>query len=890
MQDSGHGNGRTNKGRFAPGASGNPRGRAGKELEVRSDGAFDNLPGQQVNPDIVGNMLRMDGWANATTGVGVPGFDKRLNTTFRTDIFSYNDLVELWRGDDICARVIETLPKEALKKGYELNISDEADYGDLKDQIEQAVDDLEINDTLRTALMFERAYGGAVLLIGANDGQDMAMPLNLDAVTELMYVTPLEPLEIIPLKSYTDQGSPKYGKPELYQLNAIAHGPTIGMVDPMSRCLPTTSVIHESRLIVFPGRRVSKFQGRSSVAGVHWGDSVLSRVVRVIADFNLGYASTGIMLTEQGLPVFSMKELAKLVNANRLDIVKARMSLLFQQMSTARAAVIDTEESYERKAMPLQGLPDILDRLATRVAAAVEMPVTKLMGQSPKGLGNEGDSDMAQWYDCVSGYQDEKLRRPLRRLLQVVMRAMGVTEPAKWSIKFHPLMQLTDKEMADARNLQMTIDTGYTQAGILTVDEIRKSRWSGDYSYETQLDNEAWAAINAADAPALTPEDMMAMGLDPNNPDDVAQAQQMQAEQAGGQIDPATGMPVQPEVDPETGEPVAPEGEIDPETGEPKPQVDPETGEALPPAAKIPLAPPEGSPGSKPGLGAPPAVPGAKPPVPGGKALPGAKPALPGAKPPVPGAPGAKPPVPGAKPALPGAKPVPGAKPPLPGAKPPVDGETPPDGEAKPLPFGKKAAKPADGEAPPELDENGDPVDPQPADGEAPPEGDQPELDENGKPIDPELNGEHVQQLAKAMAHQPAGGGGRSGLTEEDRQRMSSQRPGQPLHLIDKDKNGKVSEQEAQEAGMSLEDIMAQIDALHQEINAGGKTPAVKPDPSGEVSIEDVPEEADPAENAPAEGEPKKPFPAKPAAPGDKPKPKNGPFGPPKKPKFGSWK
>jgi phage-related protein (TIGR01555 family) len=782
-----------------------------------SDADFEALPGQHVEPERVHEMIRQDGWQNFTTGTGVAGYDKSINTNFITDIFTRSQLVELWRGDDMAAKVIECLPMEAMKKKYELNITDEGDYGDLKDQIEQAIDDLELNEKLLQSLMMERGLGGSALLIGANDGQDMSRPLNMDAIVDLHYITPLEPDELSPLTSYSDPLHPKYGKTELYQIHSLAQS-AVGLGDPLQRTLPSTSVIHETRLIIFPGLRVSKTQVRTGVMGVHWGDSVLNRVVKSIANFNMGYANTGIILSEQGLPIFHMKELAKLVNANRTDIVKARLSLLFQQMSTARAAVIDSEENYERKAMPLTGLAEILDRLAMRVAAAVEMPITKLMGQSPKGLGNEGESDMETWYDTVATYQEKKIRRPLRRLLQIVMRACRVQEPAKWSIKFLPLRQLSDKELAEARSVQSNTDVAYVSAGILMPEEIRASRFSGEYSYETQLDDAAFAAMNQMGGPGqqMTPEDMMAMGLDPNNPDDVAKAQGMMGDMGGGggepMLDPETGEPM---LDPETGEPMMqpPQGgEVDPETGEPlEPELDPETGEPLEPELDPETGEPMAKAAGMPGGGKPPFGGGGKPPFGGG----GKPPFGGGGKPPFGG--GGKPPF--GKPAMPG------AKPPLGGGKPPA--QLGPDG--KPLPPEKGLEEGLEKE--PKLGPDGKPLPPE----EKRP-GDVPGEDEGAAPVE-------QAKPPGEITPEKQGPTARGGATEEDRQRMSSRAPGTPLHVIDRDKNGKISPAEAQAADMSIDDILAMVDALNQELNGGGKVAPASPDQDGEVEL---PEEGEP--------------------------------------------
>ncbi len=64
--------------------------------------------------------------------------------------------------------------------------------------------------------------------------------------------------------------------------------------------------------------------------------------------------------------------------------------------------MLDKKDSFTRVQTPLTNLSDILDRFATRLAAAADMPVTLLMGMSPAGLNATGESDRAFFYDRVS--------------------------------------------------------------------------------------------------------------------------------------------------------------------------------------------------------------------------------------------------------------------------------------------------------------------------------------------------------------------------------------------------------------------------------------------------------------------------------------------------------
>src|SRR5689334_6352624 len=68
---------------------------------------------------------RWDGWMSALTGFGMQSNDKTTQTTFASDVVSVEVAMDLWRGDDIAARIIETIPKEESRQGFELTIADD---------------------------------------------------------------------------------------------------------------------------------------------------------------------------------------------------------------------------------------------------------------------------------------------------------------------------------------------------------------------------------------------------------------------------------------------------------------------------------------------------------------------------------------------------------------------------------------------------------------------------------------------------------------------------------------------------------------------------------------------------------------------------------------------
>jgi hypothetical protein len=59
-------------------------------------------------------LTRHDGWNNLVTALGKRGRDKRLSTEFELATISQEQAEDLWRGDDMAARAIETVPMKCF--------------------------------------------------------------------------------------------------------------------------------------------------------------------------------------------------------------------------------------------------------------------------------------------------------------------------------------------------------------------------------------------------------------------------------------------------------------------------------------------------------------------------------------------------------------------------------------------------------------------------------------------------------------------------------------------------------------------------------------------------------------------------------------------------------
>ncbi len=269
---------------------------------------------------------------------------------------------------------------------------------------------------------------------------------------------------------------------------------------------PVAVLVHESRLLLFKGVRVSR---RQVIRNSGHGDSIFVRVAEVVRDFQATWQAAGVLLQDFSQAVMKVKGLAEACSADESNLIETRARLIDTTRSVARMILIDSEEEFERKATPMSGMPEMLEKLMLRVASAASMPVFKLFGQSPSGLNASGESNTRDWYDTVAAAQKTQLLPALKKLVTILLMSKDGPSsgalPDKWAIAFCPLWQPSEMESAEARKVQADIDHIYLTDGVVSPDDVSTSRFSGDeYSFDTVIDLEAKEAVLAADPTLAT--------------------------------------------------------------------------------------------------------------------------------------------------------------------------------------------------------------------------------------------------------------------------------------------------------------------------------------------------------------------------------------------------
>ena len=425
-------------------------------------------------------VRRTDSWLNALTGVGLNRGKSAM--VFRASASDYLDdrtLEDLYELDGIASRIVRAPCVHALRHGVIISTGDPQTDTKIKARMEE----LDAVNALRKAWQWARLYGGGAVFVGADDGKDPALPLDLDAIQSVRFTVDTDRIELQPSDWETDPLKATFGKPRTYRLTRNATGGG-----------SQHAVVHSSRLIRFDGVEPTK-RRRQFLHG--WGDSVLQRVYVDLQQARGAYAAVAGLMHESSQGVFKMKDLMSMISGDKDDTFKRRMELMDMSRSVARAILIDEDETYERiEVGALTGLVEAMDRFTNMVSASSEIPVTVLMGQAPAGLNATGESDIRSWYDAVAAEREAMLRSRVERMVKLLLRAKdgptGGVEPPGWKVTFPPLWQSTPSEDAELRSKVATTDNVYITAGVLTPEEVALNRFRSEgWSPDTTIDLEA---------------------------------------------------------------------------------------------------------------------------------------------------------------------------------------------------------------------------------------------------------------------------------------------------------------------------------------------------------------------------------------------------------------
>ena len=525
----------------------------GTTIEARADWlakrlSVDDLKNAREN---LGAFMRTDAWENISTNLGVVGKDHRMASRFRRGrTITRQEYEAMYIEDPIFARIVDGVPEHGTRRWVKVTAvetsgeeGEEEVENDFSQDVMDALEDLEAQDQIFELWRLARLDGGAAMILPADDGQDPSEELNLDRIKSMEALNVLTRFEIFPTEINNDPTSPLFRQPMFYTFTGKASARSAQIeqapTDPKDQLasgqrsekqeglnkLIGAQRIHHSRVIRMRGivlsESLDRTQGTAIQDDFNWGTPIVQRVYDDLRQYNaiFGHTEAGFKDMSQG--VFGMKNLSELLAVtDSNEALIARMTLIGLAASTFNLVLIDPEfESYEKRSAQFSGIDQVLIRFMEKLAAAAEIPMTKLFGMAPAGLSSDDESGDRTFNTSIASKQRKNLRTPLNRIVEILLHAKdgptGGVVPESWKVQFVPLDEPNEGEEATRRKVQADTDAVHLLNGTLELHEIR-SRVRNDadspYTLDPKVD-EALEAVAEEIDPAEAAKQAQGLGI-----------------------------------------------------------------------------------------------------------------------------------------------------------------------------------------------------------------------------------------------------------------------------------------------------------------------------------------------------------------------------------------
>jgi phage-related protein (TIGR01555 family) len=278
-------------------------------------------------------------WQNPVTGAGTDRDKSQAMQITPGLMLTDTEKTILFHQDFMARRVVDKFPREALKKGFSFGAK-AADPG----LIDGVNSDLDRLDTVRQTLnawIMARNYGGAVNVMGIDDGRPAEMPVDTTRIRSVDWLEMVDRRWVTPLTYETNTQARDYGLPATY------------LVSNPNGAGGQSRTIHTSRLLIFRGPQTTADVQQQLGS---WDISIHDLVIQALAGFRDAWASSGALLGTAHQGVFKVKGFARMLMNDQTDELLTRLQLVDLYRSIMRSIVVDADgEDFEWKTASLAG-------------------------------------------------------------------------------------------------------------------------------------------------------------------------------------------------------------------------------------------------------------------------------------------------------------------------------------------------------------------------------------------------------------------------------------------------------------------------------------------------------------------------------------------------------
>jgi len=428
-------------------------------------------------------LARMgDGLTNLVSRLGSRA-DRNTQSFYTVPYQGQPQLEAAYRSSWLTRKVTDLPPFEMTRAGRVWNA--EPDQIEALEATEMA---LQLWAKIRKALSVARLHGGSAIIFGVRQGSP-DQPLRVENLgkNSLRYAIVVSKHQLsAPYGQDLDPESDFYMQPAMWELQTKNGGRV---------------KIHPSRVFTFHGAPLPEGATTISWLDQFWGDPILYALKAAIDNAETSQAAVATLLHELKQDIIWIPGLTEQIAtqeaeerlARRLSAVttfKGMFGTLFLDGGDPDAAGDSPvgKEEWETRQLSFAQMPETLRQFIAIVAGAADIPVTRLMGESPGGLQSTGKGEQDDFNKGISSKQIAELKPTLVRMDEILLRSVLGQRPPEISWTFAPLEEMSEAQRSeiDKRDAE-TVDI-YVRTNLIPMDALAKvtanrmtesGRWPG---------------------------------------------------------------------------------------------------------------------------------------------------------------------------------------------------------------------------------------------------------------------------------------------------------------------------------------------------------------------------------------------------------------------------
>jgi len=427
----------------------------------------------------------VDGLANLMSRLGTPS-DRATQSRYYAPLLGQEQIEAAYRSSWLTRKVHDLVPFEMTRAGR-LWVAE-------KPQI-QALETIEQRHALwlkiREALTVARLHGGAAIVLGVRQGLP-EQPLRVASLGRncLRYAVVFSRHQLsTPMGMDRDPESDFYGQPLMWEIRA-----------PKGNAVR----LHPSRVIPFHGLPLPQGAIGLSEIDRFWGDPLLMSLKTSIDNGETAQAAVATLLHEMKQDVISIPGLTeKIATQGAEDHLAARLQAAQTFKSMFNTLLLDGGnkegkggETWETRQLSFAQHPELMRQFIAFVAAAIDVPVTRFMAESPGGMQSTGKGEQKDFNRMVAAQQDVEITPGLLRLDEVLMRDALGSRPLEVSYRFAPLDDMAPTEASEIEKREAETVQVYVNSGLIPNDAL------GEVVQTRMMESGRWPGLDKALATA----------------------------------------------------------------------------------------------------------------------------------------------------------------------------------------------------------------------------------------------------------------------------------------------------------------------------------------------------------------------------------------------------